>query len=365
MTCRLLTEAVIPTLRAGRPAAAIATGRRAIALAAPASPEELSAAVALGTALVLGGELAEARDLVLHARELALRAAPPPPSDSRAYLGSALRLVGELGASRHELEQVIDVARTRGSVGVLAYALVRLADVELEAGDWKAAATQLREGATFARETGQAADRGLAVAGLAWLAAVQGREDDCRQYATQALEIADRLGVGSRLDRALPALGLLELGRGDHAAAATHLGEVRRAQRAHGWCDAAFQPHRTPDLVEALIGAGDAAAAADELAVFEDEASRTGRASAIAAAARCRGTLASDHELDGWFRIALEPGLEAVGPFELARTHLAYAERLTLAGRADDAAAHLSAARSTFDELGAEPWRLRAERTLG
>lgn len=267
-------------------------------------------------------------------------------------------------SARRELEQVIEVARTSGSVSVLAYALVRLADVELDDGNLHAAATQLSEAATLARETGHAADRGLAVAGLAWLAATQGREDDCRQYAAQALELADRLGVGSRLDRALPALGLLELGRGDPAAAA-HLGEVRREQRAHGWCDAAIQPHRTSDLVEALLGSGDAAAAADELAVFEDEASRTGRASAIAVAARCRGTLASDRELDHWFPIALEPGTDVVGPFELARTHLAYAKRLTLAGRGDEAAPRASAARSAFGELGAEPWWLRAERALG
>lgn len=363
--CRLLVEAVIPTLRAGEPAAAIATGRRAMALAAPASPEELSAAVALGTALVLGGELAEARDLVLHARELASTVALQPPPESRVYLGAALRLVGEREAARHELGHVIEFARTSGSVSVLAYALVRLADVELDDGNWRAAASQLGEAATLARETGQAADRGLALAGLAWLAAAQGREYDCRQYAAQALELADRLGAGSRLDRALPALGLLELGRADHAAAAAHLGQVHREQRAHGWCDAAIQPHGTPDLVEALHGAGDAAAAAEVLVVFEDEASRAGRTSAIAAAARCRGILASDRELDHWFQIALEPGAVVVGQFELARTRLTCAERLTLAGRDDDAAPHLSAARSAFGELGAEPWRLRAERALG
>lgn len=101
------------------------------------------------------------------------------------------------------------------------------------------------------------------------------------------------------------------------------------------------------------------------LTVFEDEAGRTGRASAIAAAARCRGLLAPDSELEHWFRIALKPGTDVVGPFELARTHLAYAECSTLAGRAKATALQASAARDTFGELGAEPWRLRAERVLG
>ena len=306
--CRLLSEAVIPTLRSGDPAAAIETGRSALALAAPGSPEELPALVALGTALAFAGELAEARVLVLRGRELASTEAPEPPPALRSYIGLALRLVGERGAAREELEQVIGAARSNGSVSALPYALVRLADVELEDGNWQAAATQLAEAANLGRETGQAADRGLAVAGLAWLAAVRGDESDCRRFAAQALELADRLGAGSRLHLALPALGLLELGRGDNAAAAAHLCEARQEQRTSGWCDAAFQPDKTPDLVEALLGAGEPAAAAAELSAFDSEARRAGAASAIAAAARCRGMPGPDEELDHWFQIALEPG---------------------------------------------------------
>ena len=260
---------------------------------------------------------------------------------------------------------MIEAARSTGSMSALPYALVRLADVELDDGNWHVAATHLSEAARLARETGQAADRGLATAGLAWLAAVRGREADCLRLAAHALAIADRLGTGSRLRLALPALGLLELGRGNHAAAVVHLGDACREQRAYGWCDAAFQPHKTPDLVEALLCAGDAAAAAEELAVFDDEAGRTRSPSAVAAAARCHGMLASDVELDRWFGIALEGGADAAGPFELARSRLAYGERLLLAGRSDVAGPHLTAARDAFADLDAEPWRIRAERALG
>lgn len=365
LSCRLLTAAVIPTLRAGDPAGAIAIGRRAIALTAPGGTEELTAAVVLGTALCLGGEPAEARALVLRAHELASRGVARPSPDTRVYLGAALRLVGEREASRSELAGVVARARANGSVSVLPYALVRLADVELDAGDWGAATTHLTEAACFAQETGQAADRGLATAGLAWIAAAQGRELDCRQHAAQALELAGRLGTGSRLDRALPALGLLELGQGDFAAAAAYLGEVCREQRANGWCDAGVQPHRTPDLVEALCGAGNAAAAAAELDAFEADAYRTGRRSAVAAAARCRGLLVDETDVDHWFRIALEGDVDLVGPFELGRTRLAFGERLLDAGRAVEATAHLAMAREIFAGLGADPWRLRAERSRG
>lgn len=362
--CRLLTEAVIPTLRAGDPLSAIATGRRALALATPETPEELSASVMLGTAFVRGGELEEARRLVLHARMLASSGLRPPPG-LLAYLGAALRLVGEREAARQELVDAIERARTRGSLSMLAYALVRLADVELDDGNWSTAAPALDEAVSLARETGQASDLGLAISGLAWLAAAQGREDPCRRHAAQALDLADRLGAGSRVDRALLALGLLELGRGDHSAAAAHLTELRAQQRAQGWCDAAVQPHRVPDLVEALHFAGNSTAAIEELAVFEAEARQVGRASAIAAAARCRGLVGPDDEIDHWFTIALDAPVSVSGPFELARTHLGYAERLISTGRSDRGAPHLSAARGIFDELGANPWQRRVQLALG
>jgi hypothetical protein len=211
---------------------------------------------------------------------------------------------------------------------------------------------------------GQASDLGLAISGVAWLAAAQGREAPCRRHAAQALDLADRLGGGSRVDRALLALGLLELGRGDHPAAAAHLTELRDQQRAQGWCDAAVQPHRVPDLVEALHFAGNSAAAAEELAVFEEEATRIDRASAIAAAARCRGLVGPDDEIDHWFTIALDTGVSVSGRFELARTHLAYAERLISTGQRVRSEPHLSAAGSIFDELGANPWRRRVELAL-
>ena len=67
-------------------------------------------------------------------------------------------------------------------------------------GRWHAGT--LADAAALAIETGQGADRGLAAGGLAWLAAVQGREQECRDRAAEALRLADRLGVGSRPARA-------------------------------------------------------------------------------------------------------------------------------------------------------------------
>jgi DNA-binding CsgD family transcriptional regulator len=47
-------------------------------------------------------------------------------------------------------------------------------------------------------------------------------------------------------------------------------------------------------------------------------------------------------------------------PFELARVHLTYGERLRRDRATGDVRRHLSAARETFNQLGAAPWTARA-----
>jgi DNA-binding CsgD family transcriptional regulator len=51
-------------------------------------------------------------------------------------------------------------------------------------------------------------------------------------------------------------------------------------------------------------------------------------------------------------------------PFDLARIHLAYGERLRRTKSPSDARAHLSAAADTFEHLGARPWAIRAANEL-
>ena len=262
------------------------------------------------------------------------------------------------------LAQLIANARSHGAFGLLPYALVRLADVELDTGHWPAAHVALAEAVTLARETGQGADQGLALGALAWLDAAQGRVVDCRRHAGEAIALATRLGAGSRLDRAVPALGLLALGYGELDTAIEHLVEVRKAQLEQGWCDAAVPPHRARDLIEALVRAGRAADAEREVSIFEQECRQTERPSALAALASCRGLLASPGVVDGFFRDSLAYGSDVVGPFEHARTLLAYGRRLREVGRATEAVEHLEGAFTGFAQLGAEPWLVQSRSEL-
>jgi GMP synthase-like glutamine amidotransferase len=356
---RLLAAAVIPALRAGSPARACEIGQQALALA-EGGPIEAAAALMLGTALTFNGDPGNGRALLLRAIELREQLHAEP--QLLAYLGAGLRLAGEHDRARDVLAQLIANARSHGAFGLLPYALVRLADVELDTGHWPAAHAALAEAASLARETGQGADQGLASGALAWLDAAQGRAVDCRRHAGEAIALAARLGAGSRLDRAVPALGLLALGCGELDSAIEHLAEVRKTQLEQGWCDAAVPPHRARDLIEALVRAGRAADAEREVSIFEQESRQTERPSALAALACCQGLLSS--AVDGLFRDSLAHGSDVVGPFEHARTLLAYGRRLREVGRAAEAVEHLEGAFTGFAQLGAEPWLAQARSEL-
>ncbi len=354
----VLADAVLPALRAGEPAEAVRIARRATRLSQDGNGRaEPAATVALGMALVFAGEYAEGAALIDDAFERGQR---DGDSQLRTYLGAALVLAGRHDAALGVLTELVDEARAEGAVSVLPYALIRLADVQLEIGGWASAAAALNEAGQLAQESGLASDHGLALGALAWMEAAQGRDEACRAHVEEALELAGRLGSGSRLDRAAIALGLLELGRGCPESAIPYLDDACRLQDEQGWSDAARTPHRRPDLVEAYALAGRTEDAHEALERFRRDAERTGRPSALAAEARCRAFLGEDRDLDAAFSQALALGKEEVGPFERARTELLYGTRLAQAGRHQDALGILESALVTFEHLGAEPWAERA-----
>ena len=358
LAAEMLADAVLPALRAGSPAEAVRIGRRAARLASDGGGHaELSAKIALGTALILSGEYAEGAALVDAAAERDELAAD---RQARAYLGAGLVLAGRHESGRRVLVGLVDEARAGGAVSVLPYALIRLADAELETGRWPAAEAALHEARGFARETGQAADYGLALGAVAWLDAARGCDEECRAHVDEALELAGRLGSGSLLDRAATALGLLELGRGNPESAIPHLEEACLLQDENGWSDAGRTPHRRPDLVEAYALAGRSHDAQQALERFRHDAERTKRPSALAAVARCRGLLAEEGELDASFEEALSRAGDACGPFEQARTELLYGTRLVDVGRSADGIQILAVGLATFESLAAEPWAERA-----
>ena len=119
-----------------------------------------------------------------------------------------------------------------------------------------------------------------------------------------------------------------------------------------------------PDLVEALFRSGRTADAEARAIAYAEEAERVGRASALAAAERCLGLVATAAELDERFEAARRHNAEAGNPFESARTDLLHGERLRREGRRVDGRGRLRAALDAFATLGAEPWVERAQSEL-
>ena len=195
----------------------------------------LATEVALGTALIFIGEYEEGAARLDVAAQ---RSAEARDHQELAYLGAGLGLAGRHDAAARVLTHVIDDARAAGALTLSPYALIRLADVQLETGQWPAASAALHEAVEVARETGQPADAGLALGALAWMAGARGSAEDCRVCVEEALQIAGRLGSGSRLDRAGTAEGLLELGLGHPEAAIAYLESACRLQDEQGWWSA-------------------------------------------------------------------------------------------------------------------------------
>ena len=159
--------------------------------------------------------------------------------------GSRCAWSASAGAARRQFEQVIGPPLERIGESALPYALVRLADVRLRDGDWRAAATPDSQSSQPRSETGRrpptAACRRPGSPGSL---PVRGDESDCRRFAAQALsEFADRLSAGPQLTWRFPALGLLS------SAEATTLQLPRTSVRhvrsnASGWCNAALSRPR-------------------------------------------------------------------------------------------------------------------------
>ncbi len=206
----------------------------------------------------------------------------------------------------------------------------------------------------LARETGQRTEVAAALSRLAWLAARQGREEECRDYAAEALELSRSLGIGLCEIWTLAALADLELGLGRPAEALVRLEEQAAALDARGIADVDLSP--APELVDVYLRLrreDDAAALAAE---FSTAAAAKGQPWALARAARLRGLLAPAEAIDAEFEEALRLHGQTPDVFETARTRLAYGSRLRRVRRRVQAREQLRAATEVFDHLGAAPW---------
>ena len=234
----------------------------------------------------------------------------------------------EVGAGRLLVTRTVARAREQVAVGVLPRLLQFLARDQATTDQWAAAEAGYSEALRLAQETGQRVEAAVALAGLSWLHARQGREAACREHAAQAGAMCEELGVGFYALWVMQALGDLELGLARPAEAiARHL-DYAEALRERGIADVDLSP--APELVEAYVRVGQADDAAPLMADYRARAEAKGQPWALARAARCRGLLAEPADVQSCF----ERGAGTAPPYAGPVRDGAHAPRLRRAAAA-------------------------------
>ena len=265
---------------------------------------------------------------------------------------------------RDVLERSIDAARAEGNVVRLTFELTNLGLLELRTSTLTRAIATASEAADLATETGNDYLLACNLAILAHLSAAGGDGARHADHAGRAAAIAERLSdelIAGEVRLARAEWALVE-GRASDAIDALEPLAALVDRNEVG--EPGVLPY-APDLIEAYVKAGRADDAARLLERFDEQGRALGRGWAAAAAARCRGLLADDAEVDAWFRRALVLHEQAGwSPFQRARTLLLYGERLRRGRRRAAARGPLHEAVAEFDALGAAPWADHARAEL-
>jgi DNA-binding CsgD family transcriptional regulator/tetratricopeptide (TPR) repeat protein len=215
------------------------------------------------------------------------------------------------------------------------------------------------------RAFGAPGRQAAALTASATLAAWRGDVDRCLTDASLAMEA---LGAGSPpAVWAIAATGLLELGRGDDAAALERFGPLLPVAQAMG-LHQGTAAWWTPEVIEALAGQGRAAEARALLDSFDTAALGSMALDARAVALRCAGLVAGAEgdavEAERLLRAAIVEHEQGAGRLGQARTELHLGALLRRRGQRREAQVVLTAALATFDAAGAASWAGRTREEL-
>jgi len=362
LAASMLADAALASLLAGDAQGSVKTGRLAQGmLQAQGGAAELITKLILGTALYRVGQVREGLRLVSSAAAIADDEAVEP--EYLVHAGHILTWAGEFTRARVLLRRAVDEIRTTAALGVLPFALFACSGLDVRTGRWTSAYADATEAVRIASDTDNPFMRCHALGQLALVEAGQGRKDQCRAHAFEALALARSLDIEYPREIG-DALGLLELGLGRPQEAIRHLEPVTRIAVEDAGGHPVLARASLPDLVEAYVLSG-TSPPTELVAALAAPAEAIESASFCALAERCRGLLADDEDFDASFAEALRLYELARMPFARARTALSYGERLRRSGRRVESRVHLRAALESFLRLGAEAWAERAERELG
>jgi class 3 adenylate cyclase len=358
---RILADAAVSAFGAGRPGDMLGAASKAMDLLEPGDAPESAvvAHVAYGALAIMAGHGSDGPRR-LHESVPLFAAVPADNVDPLLLLcaGIAGLFLREASTGRDLLDRALNQAREHAPTAVLPAVLFMLGRDAAATDRWPLARAQYEEAARVARETTQMTWVAGCVAGMAWLDALEGREEDCRSHAAEALDLSEQFGMGLFKAWSMIALGQLGLGLGRPEGALDHFTECASFLETVSINDPDLSP--APDVVDALVRLGRLAEAKKVSEQYSRSAEAKGQPFALARAARARALLAGDDGFGEEYQSALRHHDATPDVFEAARTHLYYGERLRRTRRRVEARVHLGAALKAFDQLGASPWSARA-----
>jgi DNA-binding CsgD family transcriptional regulator len=267
--------------------------------------------------------------------------------------------LADFPSARDRFARLVAVRRAEGSLPDLVLALFFLAASEMCNGRVQAGFDASAEGLEILRQLGSASDESSYLALHAWITALLGKEQECRDCAAAARRAALASGVDWAVSEANLALAELELGLGNAAGALEHYDQIHAGP---------IPPEAivaTPGIIDAALRLGRperAALALDRLAAWAP-ISRTPLVDGMLA--RCRAVMTADQQqADDLFAEALGHHDHHVPRYERARTQLAYGERLRRDRRITEARFQLRSALDTFEGVSTPLWAERARGEL-
>ena len=298
-------------------------------------------------------------------RALALEAAlvGSPSTLATPFVAHQLVWAGDAGDARAAL------ARLRAWLGPreesnAAEAAWYLALLEWRAGNWEAAAAAANEAVRITQQFGRESST-ISSWPSAVIAAHLGEIDRARELAGQGLGVTGRPGVAEAGYAWV--LGFVALSLEDASGALEHLSRADHILGELGIREPALLWH-LPDLLDALLAAGDMDRVEQILAPWEERARALDRAWALAIAARTRALLAAtrgdvDAAFAGFEQAFVEHG-RADDPFQRARTLLGLGATQRRAKQRRAARETLEQAMALFAELPAPLWADKARAEL-
>jgi len=362
LAVKICTEACSARLGVGDAAGMLAAAERAHALAAGTDDDEVTRLVTLtlGWVLCYVGRSGEGTPLLERSVESPEQLGVQLEPLSLLRIGVALEWLERSREAFRYAARDVDQARAQGAVGLLPYLLYQQAWHANRAGLLSEGYAAASEALALAREMDLWLPRVQSLLVLAAITSKRGAERECRSYAAELEGPLKEAGLRGYRVWLRQSLGLLELGLGRLDEAAHELEAAASGLEELGIHSRVIVPRS--ELVEAYARAGrneEAAAALAGAGKSLECQSPVG----LAGVARGRGLLASDDEFEACFEEAFAKHERSDDRWALARTQLAFGERLRRAARRVEAREQLRLALAAFEEMGAEAWveRTRAE----